>query len=73
MKTEQIRVTTEVKSNIQVGSILVRDLEAGDDYRVVYITADNKAILVSRQQPNETAIIDLFCNSGWVKVIESIN
>jgi hypothetical protein len=40
-----------------VGSTLVRDLEAGDDYRVVYITADNKAILVSKQQSNETAVL----------------
>jgi hypothetical protein len=27
MKTEQIRVATEVKSNIEVGSILVREVE----------------------------------------------
>jgi hypothetical protein len=25
----------------------------------------NKAILVSKQQSNETAIIDLLCYSGW--------
>jgi hypothetical protein len=27
MKTEQIRVATEVKSNIEVGSILVREVD----------------------------------------------
>jgi hypothetical protein len=73
MKTEKIKITADIKSNIEIGSILVRDLEAGDDYRVVYITVDGKAILVSRQQSNESAIIDLFCVNGWVKVIESIN
>ena len=72
MNTEKIRVTTEVKSNVEVGSILVRDFDSYK-YRVVYITVDNKAILVSKQQSNETAIIDLLCYSGWLKVIESIN
>ena len=78
MKTEKIRVTSEVKSNIEVGSILVREVDAADehrsdDYRVVYITVDGKAILVSRGQSNESAVVDLFCVNGWVKVIESIN
>jgi hypothetical protein len=61
-----------------VGSILVREVDAADehrsdDYRVVYITVDGKAILVSRGHSNESAIVDLFCVNGWVKVIESIN
>jgi hypothetical protein len=73
MKTEKIRVTTEVKSNIEVGSTLVKEFDVTHDYRVVYITVDNKAILVSKQQSNETAIIDLLCYSGWLKVVESIN
>ena len=73
MKTEKIRITADVKSNIEVGSILVREVDAGDDYRVVYITVDGKAILVCRQQSNESAVVDLFCVNGWVKVIESIN
>ncbi|SSC08519.1 hypothetical protein [bacterium endosymbiont of Bathymodiolus sp. 5 South] len=73
MKTEQIRVATEVKSNIEVGSILVREVDTTYKYRVVYITVDHKAILVSKHQSNETAIIDLLCISGWLKVIESVN
>jgi hypothetical protein len=78
MKTEKIRITADVKSNIEVGSILVREVDAADehrsdDYRVVYITVDGKAILVSRGQSNESAVVDLFCVNGWVKVIESIN
>ena len=78
MKTEKIKITADINSNIEVGSILVREVDAADehrsdDYRVVYITVDGKAILVSRQQSNESAIIDLFCVNGWVKVIESIN
>jgi hypothetical protein len=53
MKTEKIKITAEIKSNIEVGSILVREVVAADehrsdDYRVVYITVDGKAILVSR-------------------------
>ena len=73
MKTEKIRVTTEVKSNVEVGSVLVKGFDVTHHYRAVYITVDNKAILVSKQQSNETAIIDLLCHSGWLKVIESIN
>ena len=72
MKTEKIRVTSEVKSNVEVGSILVRDFDTYK-YRVVYITVDHKAILVSKHQSDTTAIIDLLCYSGWLKVIESIN
>ena len=78
MKTEKIKITADIKSNIEVGSILVREVDAADehrsdDYRVVHITLYGKAILVSRQQPNESAVVDLFCVNGWVKVIESIN
>ena len=73
MKTEKIKITADIKTNIEVGSILVREVDAADDYRVVYITVDGKAILVSRGQSNESAVVDLFCVNGWVKVIESIN
>jgi hypothetical protein len=73
MKTEQIRVATEVKSNIEIGNILVREIDITYKYRVVYITVDNKAILVSKHQSDTTAIIDLLCHSGWLKVVEPIN
>jgi hypothetical protein len=78
MKTEKIKIAADIKSNIEIGSILVREVDAADehrsdDYRVVYITVDGKAILVSRGQSNESAVVDLFCVNGWVKVIESIN
>ena len=78
MKTEKIKITADINSNIEVGSILVREVDAADehrsdDYRVVYITVDGKAILVSRGQSNESAVVDLFYINGWVKVIESIN
>jgi hypothetical protein len=73
MKTEQIKVATEIKSNVEVGSILVREVDTTYKYRVVYVTVDHKAILVSKHQSNETAIIDLLCTSGWLKVIEPIN
>jgi hypothetical protein len=73
MKTEQIKVATEIQSNIEIGSILVREIDITYKYRVVYITVDHKAILVSKHQSDTTAIIDLLCHSGWLKVVEPIN
>jgi hypothetical protein len=32
MKTEKIRVTTEVKSNVEVGSILVKEFDVTHHY-----------------------------------------
>ena len=69
MKIEQIKATTEIKTNIEVGSTLAREVDTSLHYRVVYITSDYKAILVSKNSPDTSAIIDLLSLSGWVKVL----
>ena len=70
MKTEQVKATTEIKSNIEVGSTVVREIDTSLKYRVVYITVDYKAILVSKNSADTSAIIDLLCVNGWLKVID---
>jgi hypothetical protein len=58
-----IKIAADIKTNIEIGSILIREVNAADehrsdDYRVVYITVDGKAILVCRGQSNESAVVD---------------
>ena len=69
MKTEQVKAITEIKTNIEVGSTVTRELDTSQHYRVIYITSDYKAILVSKNSPDTSAIIDLLCLSGWLKVL----
>ena len=69
MKTEQVKATTEIKTNIEVGSTVAREIDTSQLYRVVYITVDFKAVLVSKNSSDISAIIDLLCMSGWVKVL----
>jgi hypothetical protein len=33
MKTEKIKIAADIKSNIEVGSILVREVDAADEHR----------------------------------------
>ena len=72
MKTEKVKSTKEIKSNIEVGTILIREINPSIKYRVVYISKDNEAILVSQQHADTTAIIDLTNVKSWLKVIDSI-
>jgi hypothetical protein len=53
MKTEQVKATTEIKTNIEVGSTVVREVDTSLKYRVVYITVDYKAILVSKNSADK--------------------
>jgi hypothetical protein len=71
MKTEQAIATTSIKSNIEIGVSVVREVDTNHKYRVVYITSDYKAVAVSKKETDTTAIIDLLCMNGWLKVIES--
>ena len=69
MKIEQIKATTEIKTNIEVGSTVAREIDTSQLYKVVYITVDFKAVLVSKNSSDASAIIDLLSLSGWVKVL----
>jgi hypothetical protein len=70
MKTEQVKAKTEIKSNIEVGSILVQESNTTIKYRVVYISIDNNAVLVSQHHADTTALIDLSGVRGWLKVLD---
>ena len=71
MKTEEIKVNSDSGINIKVGDILVNDVDTPPQlYRLVYITADDKAILVSTQQSDSTINISLLKLKCWLKVID---
>jgi hypothetical protein len=57
MKTEQRQATTEIKTNIEVGSTVAREIDTSQLYRVVYITVDFKAVLVSKNSSDCTPSI----------------
>jgi hypothetical protein len=73
METEEIKITHEIKSNVEVGSLVARRVDSGHKYRVAYITTDSKAILVSQYRVDTSAILDLLYPEEWKKVIESID
>ena len=70
MKTEQIKASVQLKSNVDVGSVVVREFDMSTKYRVVYISLDGKAVLVSQRHADTSAIIDLTCANGWLKVFD---
>jgi hypothetical protein len=45
-------------TNIEVGSTVAREIDTSQLYRVVYITVDFKAVLVSKNSSDTSAIID---------------
>jgi hypothetical protein len=59
METEEIKARVQLKINVEVGSILVREVDTSIKYRVVYISSDGKAVLVSQRHADTSAIIDL--------------
>jgi hypothetical protein len=59
MKTEQIKVATEIQSNIEIGSILVREIDITYKYRVV--KAFFISIKLSKPPPTMSATASLNC------------
>jgi hypothetical protein len=67
MKTEQIRVATEVKSNIEIGNILVREIDITYKYRVVYIN-----VWLAPPPPDDAKILMLLLTSVVVLIISVV-
>jgi hypothetical protein len=46
MKTEKIKITADIKSNIEIGSILVREVDAADEHRSDHLYKSLRLLLL---------------------------
>jgi hypothetical protein len=75
MKTQKLAKIRRTRGSAQVGDTLIYEdehpeIEHCQEWRVVYITPNNTAILVSRNNKDSCIFLDLFDVSGWLKITE---
>ena len=78
MKTQKIAKIRKTRGSAHVGDTLIYEeqhpkIEDCEEWRVVYITQNHVAILVSKDNKNACIFLDLLDKSdvsGWLKITE---